>query len=149
MSMRFRSSMAVHALQAAPSAALTEESQGFSNYSEPEIGSVSSLFSILISHKSVLSESSQGSIQNAVFGIFQVDFNPNVVNSVGLTGRLGTPFQLRRINDRYTVATSNLAISRPSKKDGQESQTDWQVFLSCCLLLLQRALQLAYYGCQP
>ena len=55
----------------------------------------------------------------------QVDFDPRLVNSVGLLGRLGTPFQLRRINDKYTVATSNLAVSRGSKKDGQEPQTDW------------------------
>jgi len=52
--MRFRSSIAVHALQAAPSAALTEESQGFSNYSEPEIGYVRPLFSIFMFHESVL-----------------------------------------------------------------------------------------------
>ena len=148
--MRFRSSMAVHALQAAPSAALTEESQGFSNYSEPEIGYVRPLFSIFILHESVLFRVQARKVfKNAVLGIFQVDFNPSVVNSVGLIGRLGTPFQLRRINDKYTVATSNLAVSRGSKKDGQESQTDWQVFLSCRPSLLQRALQLACYRCQP
>ena len=58
-------------------------------------------------------------------GTMQVDFDPRLVNSVGLLGRLGTPFQLRRINDKYTVATSALAVSRGPKKDGQEPQTDW------------------------
>ncbi|CAL5229676.1 g13043 [Coccomyxa viridis] len=91
--MRFRSSMALSALQASPSASLEEESQGFPASSEPEIR--------------------------------EVDFDPRLVNSVGLLGRLGSPFSLRRINDRYTVASANLAVSRGSKKDGQEPQTDW------------------------
>ena len=55
----------------------------------------------------------------------QVDFDSRLVNSVGLLGRLGQPFQLKRISDKYTVATSVLAVTRGSKKDGQEPQTDW------------------------
>lgn len=57
----------------------------------------------------------------------QVDFDPRLVNSVGLLGRLGLPFELKRINDRMSVATSVLAVPRGAKKEGQEQQTDWQV----------------------
>ena len=64
----------------------------------------------------------------------QVDFDPRLVNSVGLLGRLGTPFQLRRIGDRMSVATSALAITRGSKKEGQEQQTDWRVHSSLSLM---------------
>ena len=64
----------------------------------------------------------------------QVDFDPRLVNSVGLLGRLGTPFQLRRIGDRMAVATSALAVTRGSKKEGQEQQTDWRVHPSLSLL---------------
>ena len=64
----------------------------------------------------------------------QVDFDPRLVNSVGLLGRLGTPFQLRRIGDRMSVATSALAVTRGPKKEGQEQQTDWRVHLSLCLM---------------
>ena len=64
----------------------------------------------------------------------QVDFDPRLVNSVGLLGRLGTPFQLRRISDRMSVATSALAVTRGSKKEGQEQQTDWCVHESLSLI---------------
>lgn len=64
----------------------------------------------------------------------QVDFDPRLVNSVGLLGRLGTPFQLRRIGDRMAVATSALAVTRGSKKEGQEQQTDWRVHSSLSLM---------------
>ncbi|CAK0784505.1 hypothetical protein CVIRNUC_007709 [Coccomyxa viridis] len=92
-SIRQRSIARNFALQAAPSAAVEEETQSFSSYPEPEIR--------------------------------EVDFDPRLVNSVGLLGRLGTPFQLRRIGDRMAVATSALAVTRGSKKEGQEQQTDW------------------------
>ena len=134
-SVRQQSGARVFALQAAPSAAVEEETQSFSSYPEPEIREASPATHFLTQvcdlQRASLGSSMPG--MDLMIQDVQVDFDPRLVNSVGLLGRLGSPFQLKRISDRMVVATTALAVPRGSKKEGQEQQTDWHVHapLSC------------------
>jgi hypothetical protein len=49
----------------------------------------------------------------------QVDFDPRLVNSVGVLGNLGQPFSLRRLTNGMCVGTSTLAVKNAKK------ETDW------------------------
>ena len=55
----------------------------------------------------------------------QVDFDPRLVNSVGVLGNLGQPFSLRRLPNGMCVGSSTLAV-RNAKRE-----TDW---CAACLL---------------
>ena len=62
----------------------------------------------------------QGTYQDAGLMLGrQVDFDPRLVNSVGVLGNLGQPFTLRRLPGGKVVATSTVAV-RNAKRE-----TDW------------------------
>lgn len=49
----------------------------------------------------------------------QVDFDPRLVNSVGILGNLGQPFDLRRLRNGMSVASSTVAVKNAKK------ETEW------------------------
>ncbi len=49
----------------------------------------------------------------------QVDFDPRLVNSVGILGNVGQPFQLRKLQNGMSVATTRVAVKNAKK------ETEW------------------------
>lgn len=46
----------------------------------------------------------------------QVDFDPRLVNSVGILGNLGQPFTLRRLQSGMCVASARVAVKNAKKE---------------------------------
>lgn len=48
-----------------------------------------------------------------------MDFDPRLVNSVGILGNVGQPFQLRRLPSGMCVASTRVAVKNAKK------ETEW------------------------